>query len=69
MWGVEVWGEVGVIIHPTGVIWDSGQDCWLVSPFLEPYYPQTIPSQTLLHGREHCHADTDNRHHGTGLLP
>jgi hypothetical protein len=45
------------------VLWDSGQDSGLGSPFLEPHYPQTIPLQTLLYGREHCHADTDNRHH------
>jgi hypothetical protein len=64
MWGVGVWGEVSVLIHPTGVLWDSGQDSGLVSPFLEPDCPQT-----LLYGREHCHADTDNRHHRTGLLP
>jgi hypothetical protein len=48
MWGVGVWSEVGVIIHPTGVLWDSGEDSGLASPFLEPYCPQTIPSQTLL---------------------
>jgi hypothetical protein len=29
------------------------------SPFLETYCPQTIPSQILLYGREHSHADTD----------
>jgi hypothetical protein len=58
MWGIGVWSEVGVLIHPTGVLWDSGQDCGLGIPFLEPYCPQTIPSQTLLYGTEHCHADT-----------
>jgi hypothetical protein len=26
MWGVGVWSEVGVLIHPTGVLWDSVQD-------------------------------------------
>jgi hypothetical protein len=40
----------------------------LASPFLEPYCPQTITSHALFYGREHCHADTDNRHHRTGLL-
>jgi hypothetical protein len=69
MWGVGVWSEVGVLIHPTGVLWDSGQDSGLASPFLEPYCPQISPSQTLLYGKEQCHADTDNRHHRTGLLP
>jgi hypothetical protein len=59
MWGVGVWSEVGVLIHPTCVLWDSGQDSGLGSPFLEPYCPQTIPSHTLLYGREHCHADTE----------
>jgi hypothetical protein len=39
MWGVGVWSEVGVPIHPTGVLWDSGQDSGLASPFLEPYSP------------------------------
>jgi hypothetical protein len=68
MWGDAVWIEFGVLIHPTGVLWDSGQDSWLASPFLEPYFSQTIPSQTLLYDREHCHAVTDNRHHRTGLL-
>jgi hypothetical protein len=67
--GVGVWNEVGILIHPTGVLWDSGQDFGLASPFLEPYYPQTTPSQSLLYGKEHCHADTDNHHHQTGLLP
>jgi hypothetical protein len=65
MWGVGVCSKVGILIHPTGVLWDSGQDSWLVSPFLEPYCPQNILSQTLIYGREHCHADTDNRHQTT----
>jgi hypothetical protein len=69
MWGIGVWSEVGILIQPIGVLWDSGQDFRLASPFLGPYYPQTIPSQTLLYGMEHCHADTDNRHDQTGLLP
>jgi hypothetical protein len=56
-WGVWVCSKVGILIHPTGVLLDSGQDSGLGSPFLEPYYPQTLPSQTLLYGREHCHAD------------
>jgi hypothetical protein len=30
------------------ILWDSGQDSGLASPFLERYCPQTIPSQTLL---------------------
>jgi hypothetical protein len=40
---VGCWGlsEVGVLIHHTGVLWDSGQDFGLASPFLEPYCPQT----------------------------
>jgi hypothetical protein len=63
MWDVGVWSEVGILIHPTGVLWDSGQESGLGSQFLKPYWPQTIPSQTLLYGREHCHADTDNHHH------
>jgi hypothetical protein len=37
MWGVGVW-SVGVLIHPTGALWDSGQDSRLVSPFEEPYF-------------------------------
>jgi hypothetical protein len=40
MWGIGVWNEISFLIHPTGVLWDSG-------PFLESYCPQTIPSQTL----------------------
>jgi hypothetical protein len=24
MWGIGVWSEFGVLIHPTGVLWDSG---------------------------------------------
>jgi hypothetical protein len=68
MWGVGVWTEVGVLINPTGVLWDSGQDSGLASSFQEPYCPETIPSQTLLYDRKHCHANTDNRHHRTGLL-
>jgi hypothetical protein len=67
-WGVGVWSEVGVLIHPTGVLWDSGQDFRLARPFLEHYYPQTILSQTLIYGREHCHADIDNHHRRNGLL-
>jgi hypothetical protein len=46
MWGVGVWSEVGSLIHPTGVLWDSDQDSGLASPFLECYSSQTIPSQT-----------------------
>jgi hypothetical protein len=69
MWGVGVCSEVGVLIHPTGVLWNSGQDSGLASLYLERYCPQTLPSQTLIYDREHCHADTDNRHHQTGLLP
>jgi hypothetical protein len=68
MWGIWSWSEVGALIHPTGVLWDSDHDSGLSSPFLEPYCPQTIPSQTLLYGRERCHTDTDNCHHRTGLL-
>jgi hypothetical protein len=49
MGGTEVWSEASILIHPTGVLRDAGQDSGLGSPFLEPYYPQTIPSQTL-----HC---------------
>jgi hypothetical protein len=37
MWGVGVWSQVCVLIHPTGVIWDSGEDFGLGSPFLELY--------------------------------
>jgi hypothetical protein len=48
MFAVGVWSEVGIQIHPTGVLWDSGQDSVLGILFLEPYCPQTIPSQTLL---------------------
>jgi hypothetical protein len=69
IWGIGVWSEVGVLIHPTGVLRDSGQDSGLANPFLECYCPQIIPSQTLIYGREHCDADTDNHHHQTGLLP
>jgi hypothetical protein len=68
MWDVGVWIKVGVLIHPTGVLWVLGQDSGLANPFLEPYFPQTIPSQTLIYGREHCHADTDNCHHQSGLI-
>jgi hypothetical protein len=63
MWGVVVWSEAAILIYPTGVLWDSGQDSGMARPFLESYCPQTIPSQTLLHGGEHCHADTDSYHH------
>jgi hypothetical protein len=62
MQGVGVWSEVGVLIHPIGVLWDSGQVFGLASPFLERCYSQTILSQTLIYGRDHCHADTDSRH-------
>jgi hypothetical protein len=58
MWGVGVWSEVDILIQPTGVLLDSGQDSGLTSPFLERYWPQTIPYQTLIYGREHCHSDT-----------
>jgi hypothetical protein len=63
-WGVGVWSEVGVLINPTGFLWDSGQDSGLGSSFLEPYCPQ----QTLIFGRERCHADTENRYHRNGFL-
>jgi hypothetical protein len=53
MWGVGVWSEVCI-----PVLRDSGQDSGLASPFLKCYCPQTISSQTLIYGREHCHADT-----------
>jgi hypothetical protein len=53
VWGVGVWSKVSIVIHPTGVLWDSGQDSGLASPFLEHYCPQT-----LIYGREYCHADT-----------
>jgi hypothetical protein len=43
MWGVGVRNGFGVLIHPTGVLWDSSQDCGLASPFLEPYCPHTEP--------------------------
>jgi hypothetical protein len=69
MWGVGVWSKIGILIHHTGVLWDSGQDSGMASPLLEPYCMQTIPLHTLLYGRENCHADTDNHHHRTGLLP
>jgi hypothetical protein len=49
MWGIVVWSEVGVLIHPTGVLWYSGEDSGLASPFLEHYCPRTIPSQTLVY--------------------
>jgi hypothetical protein len=49
MWGVGVWSKVSILIHPTGVLWDSGHNSGLASPFLEPYCPQTIPSQTLIY--------------------
>jgi hypothetical protein len=69
MWGIGVWSEVSILIHPIGVLWDSGQDSGLASPFLERYCPPTtIPSKTMIYGRKHCHADTDNHHHRTGLL-
>jgi hypothetical protein len=42
MWGVGVWSEVGVLIHPTAVLWDSGQGSGLAIPFLERYCPQDI---------------------------
>jgi hypothetical protein len=69
MWGITVRSEVSVLIHPTGVLLDSGQDSGVASLFLEPYCPQTNPSQTLLYDREHCHADIDNRHRRAGILP
>jgi hypothetical protein len=69
MWNVGAWKEVGILIHPAGVLWDSGQDSGLASPFLEHYCPQNIPLQTLSYDREHCHVATDNHHHRTGLLP
>jgi hypothetical protein len=43
MWDVAVWSEVGILIHLTGVLWDSGQDSGPASPFLDHYCPQTIP--------------------------
>jgi hypothetical protein len=63
MWGIGVCSKVGILIHPTGVLLDSGQDFGPASPFLEPYFSQTTPSQFLLYGREQCNAATDNRHH------
>jgi hypothetical protein len=63
MWDVGVWSKVGVLIHPTGVLWDLGQDSGLGSPFLETYFPQIIPSQTVLYGGEHGYADINNRHY------
>jgi hypothetical protein len=62
-WDIGVWSEVGVLINLAGVPGGSDQDSGLSSPFLEPYCPLTIPSQTMLYGREHCHADTDNYRH------
>jgi hypothetical protein len=69
--GVGRWGldEVSVLIRSTCILRDSGQDSALASPFLERYCPQTIPSHSLMYGREHCHVDRDNPHHRTGLLP
>lgn len=55
MWGVGVCSEVGVLIHPTDILWDSDQDSGLGNPFLEPCCPQTIPSQILFNGRDHFH--------------
>jgi hypothetical protein len=66
--GVGVWSEVSVLIHPTGVLWDSVKDFELASPFLKQYCPQAILSQTLFRGMEHCHANIDNRYQRTGLL-
>jgi hypothetical protein len=31
---LQSWSEIGVLIHLTGVLWDSGQDSGLASPFL-----------------------------------
>jgi hypothetical protein len=42
--GVGVWSEVGVLIHPTRVMWDSGQDSGLGSPFLIVH--KTFPHRT-----------------------
>jgi hypothetical protein len=39
MWDIVVWSEVGVLIHPTGVLWDSGQNSGLGSPFLIVHKP------------------------------
>jgi hypothetical protein len=58
MGGIGVWSKVGNLIHPTDVLRNSGQDSGLPSPFLKYYCPQTIPSQTLIYGREHWHANT-----------
>jgi hypothetical protein len=58
MWDIGVWSEVGILIDLIGVLWDSGHDSGLAGPFLECYCPQTIPSQTLIYYREHCHVDT-----------
>jgi hypothetical protein len=41
---------------------------WAGQFILKPYCPQAIPSLILLYGREHCHADTANCLHQTGLL-
>jgi hypothetical protein len=48
MWDIGVWSKAGIPIHPTGVLWDSCQDSGLGSPFLEPYCPQTNPSDLAL---------------------
>jgi hypothetical protein len=41
---------------------------WAGQSISGTYCPQTIPSQTLLFGREDCHADIDNCHRRTGFL-
>jgi hypothetical protein len=43
MWGVGVWSEVSILIHPTGVLWDSGQDFGLASPFWNLNVHQPFP--------------------------
>jgi hypothetical protein len=43
MWGIGIWIKVGVLIHPTGVLWDSDQDSGLASPFLEPIVHKPVP--------------------------
>jgi hypothetical protein len=42
MWGVGVWSEVGVLIEPIGILWDSGKEPGLASPCLEHFCPQII---------------------------
>jgi hypothetical protein len=65
-WGLA-WSQCSNSAHRCSMGFRSW--LWAVQSISGTLLSTTIPSQTLLYGRKHCHADTDNHHHWTGLLP